>query len=45
MEGKFEEKVHRGRPNNKYFGQVKKDTGKKSHRELKELAWDRNGRL
>jgi hypothetical protein len=25
----------------KYLGQVKKDTRKKSRREVKELAWDR----
>jgi hypothetical protein len=38
---KIEGKAHRGRPRDKYLGQVKKDTGKKGHREVKELAWDR----
>jgi hypothetical protein len=41
MERKIEGKTPRGRPGDKYLGQVQKDTGKKSHREVKELAWDR----
>jgi hypothetical protein len=41
MGGKTEGKAARGRPRDKYLEQVKKDTGKKSHREVKELAWDR----
>jgi hypothetical protein len=41
MVGKMEGKAPLGRPKDKYLGQVKKDTGKKSHREVKELAWDR----
>jgi hypothetical protein len=41
MEGTIEGKAPRGRPRDKYLGQVKKDTGKKSHREVTELAWDR----
>jgi hypothetical protein len=36
-----EGKAPRGRPRDKYLGKVKKDTGKKSHREVKELAWDK----
>jgi hypothetical protein len=39
--GKIEGGAPRGRPRDKYLGQVKKDTGKKSHREVKEIAWDR----
>jgi hypothetical protein len=34
MEGKIEGKAPRGRPRDKYLGQIKKDTGKKSHREM-----------
>jgi hypothetical protein len=41
MEGKIEGKAPRGRPRDKFLGQVKRDTGKKNHREVKELAWDR----
>jgi hypothetical protein len=41
MNGKIEGKAPCGRPRNKYLGHVKKDTGKKRHREVKELAWDR----
>jgi hypothetical protein len=36
------EEAHR-RSRDKYLGQVKKDIEKKSHREVKELAWDRKG--
>jgi hypothetical protein len=35
MEGNIERKAPRGRPRN--LGQGKKDTGKKSHREVKEI--------
>jgi hypothetical protein len=42
MEGKTERKGPRERPRDKYLGQVKKDSVKKSHREVKELAWVRN---
>jgi hypothetical protein len=38
MEGKIEGKASRGRPRDKHLGQVKKDTGKKSLGEVKELA-------
>jgi hypothetical protein len=41
MEGKIEGKAPRGRPTDKYLGKVKKDTGKKSPREARELAWHR----
>jgi hypothetical protein len=41
MEGKIEGKAPRGRPRDKHLGQVKKDRGKKSHREVKELTLDR----
>jgi hypothetical protein len=41
MEGKIEERSPRIRPRDKYLGQIKKDTGKKSHRVVKEQAWDR----
>jgi hypothetical protein len=41
MEGKIEGKAPRGRPRDKYLGQFKKETGKKSHREVTELAQDR----
>jgi hypothetical protein len=41
MDGKIEGRAPRGRPRDKYLGQVKKDTGKKSHMGVKELAWDR----
>jgi hypothetical protein len=41
MDGKIEGKSPRGRPRDKYLGEVKKDTGNKSHREVKELTWDR----
>jgi hydrogenase maturation factor HypE len=41
MEQKIEGKALRGRPRDKNYGQVKKDTGKKSHREVEELAWNR----
>jgi hypothetical protein len=42
MEGNIEGKAPRGRPGNKYLGQVKKDTGKKSFREVKEHGIRRN---
>jgi hypothetical protein len=38
MNGKIEGKAPRGRPWDKYLGQVEKDTGKKSHREVFGLA-------
>jgi hypothetical protein len=38
MEGKIEGKAPRGGARDKYLGQKKKDTGEKSHREVKELA-------
>jgi hypothetical protein len=41
MEEKIEGKSPRGRPRDKYLGQVKKDRGKKSHRGMKELARNR----
>jgi hypothetical protein len=34
-------KAPRGRPRDKYLGQLGKDTEKKSHKEVKELEWDR----
>jgi hypothetical protein len=37
-------KPPRGRPGDKYLGKVKKDTGKSSHREVKELAGDKKER-
>jgi hypothetical protein len=41
MEGKIQGKAPRGRPRHKHLAQVKRDMGKKSHSEVKELAWDR----
>jgi hypothetical protein len=41
MEGKIVGKAPRGRSRDKYLEKFKKDTGKKSHRDVKELAWDR----
>jgi hypothetical protein len=38
MEGKTEGKASRGRLRDKYLGQDKKETRKKSHREVKELG-------
>jgi hypothetical protein len=38
MEGKIEGRAPLGRPRGKYLGQIKKDMGKKSQREVKELA-------
>jgi hypothetical protein len=40
-EGKIEGRAYRGRPRDKYFGHDKKNTKKKSHREVKEQASDR----
>jgi hypothetical protein len=40
LERKIEGKAPRGRPRDMYLGQVKKDMGKKNHREVKGLAWD-----
>jgi hypothetical protein len=34
----------RGRPRDKFLGKIKKDTGKKSHREVNKLAWNREER-
>jgi hypothetical protein len=41
MVRRIEGKVPQGRPRDKCMGQIKKDTGKNSHREVVELAWDR----
>jgi hypothetical protein len=41
IEGKTEGKAPRGRPRDKYLGKINKNMGKKSDREVKELAWDR----
>jgi hypothetical protein len=41
MEGKTEGRVPRGRPRDKYLGQIKKGKGKTSHMEVKESARNR----
>jgi hypothetical protein len=40
MEEKIEGRAPRERPRDKCLGQIKKDARKKSHREVKGLAWD-----
>jgi hypothetical protein len=43
IEGKIEVKVPRGRPRDKYMGQIKKKVHCKKYQEVSQLALDRVG--